>query len=192
MEAFLRAALPRILPEDCTFSIHSFQGKRQLLSSLESRLRAYRRWLPSYCRILILIDRDNDDCRTLKQELEATLTKANLLSRSVSGPGDWQVATRIAVEELEAWYFGDWHAVQTAYPRVDIKVPERARYRNSDAIVGGTWEAFERELKKGGYFTTGLRKVEAARAIGQHINPHHNESHSFTMFRDAIVEAAAP
>ena len=192
MEAFLREVLPRIIPEDCTFSIHPFQGKHQLLRNLESRLHAYGNWLPDDSRILVLIDRDNDDCEILKQKLEVTLSKANLVSRSKSGTDDWQIATRIVVEELEAWYFGDWNAVQTAYSRVDQRVPDRARYRKTDEIRGGTWEAFEREMKRSGYFTTGLRKVEAARAIGQHINPDHNRSHSFTMFRDAIVEATAP
>ena len=38
-------------------------------------------------------------------------------------------------------------------------------------------------------FETGLRKVEAARAVAAHINPSCNRSHSFVQFRDAIIEA---
>ncbi len=46
MEAFLRALLPRLLPEGRTFEVHAFRGKADLLGKLEQRLRAYARWLP--------------------------------------------------------------------------------------------------------------------------------------------------
>jgi hypothetical protein len=38
------------------------------------------------------------------------------------------------------------------YPRVSKSTPERAKYRDPDAIAGGTWEAFERILQNAGYF----------------------------------------
>ncbi len=41
MEAFLRALLPRLLPQDRTFEVHPFQGKSDLLGKLEARLRGY-------------------------------------------------------------------------------------------------------------------------------------------------------
>ena len=65
------------------------------------------------------------------------------------------------------------------------------KYRDPEAIKGGTWEAFERILQKGGYFKNGLRKVEVARTIAARINPDCNRSHSFVKFRDALVEAMA-
>ena len=95
------------------------------------------------------------------------------------------------IEELEAWYFGDWQAVRAAYPRVSETIPNKAPYRVPDAIAGGTWEAFERILKRHGYFTTGLRKVETARAIAPHIDPKRSCSQSFGLFADTIAEAAA-
>ncbi len=39
MEAFLRALLPRLLPQDRTSRFHPFQGKSDLLSKREARLR---------------------------------------------------------------------------------------------------------------------------------------------------------
>jgi hypothetical protein len=39
MEAFLRALLSRLLPDGTSFQVHPFQGKGDLLSKLESRLR---------------------------------------------------------------------------------------------------------------------------------------------------------
>jgi hypothetical protein len=91
---------------------------------------------------------------------------------------------------LEAWYFGDWKAVRTAYPGVSSTVPKQARYRDSDAIRGGTWEAFERILQKAGYFQGGLRKIEAARTIAAHMEPSRNSSCSFQVLRSALMEIA--
>lgn len=191
MEEFLAVLLPRLLPKDCTFRTHSFQGKLDLLANLESRLRAYARSLPEIYRIFVVIDRDRDDCRDLKQQLEDMASAAGLMTRSRASGRHWQVVNRIAIEELEAWYFGDWDAVRSAYPRVSPNVPAQARYRNPDAISRGTWEAFERLLKRGGYFRSGLRKIEAARAVATHFDPARNRSRSFAHFRDAVIEAAA-
>lgn len=68
MEAFLRELLPCILPVDRSFEIHTFQGKRDLLGKLENRLKGYARWLPADWRIVVVVDRDDDDCLRLKQQ----------------------------------------------------------------------------------------------------------------------------
>ncbi len=186
MEAFLQELLPRLLPSDRTFAIHSFQGKRDLLSKLEARLRAYAAWLPPDWRIVVVVDRDDDDCHKLKQEMEHIAAKVGLRSRTCS-PSNWQLVNRIAIEELEAWYFGAWDAVRSVYPKLPASLP--AKYRDPDAIAGGTWEAFERLLQKHGYFKTGLPKIEVARSIGQHLDPSSCRSRSFQRLRDALLEA---
>ncbi|EQD29718.1 hypothetical protein B2A_07542 [mine drainage metagenome] len=191
MEAFLRELLPRIMPADRTFDIHAFQGKPDLLGKLESRLRGYAHWLPDDWRLIVVVDRDGDDCRKLKRGLEAMAATARLRSRSQAQGNRWQIVNRIAVEELEAWYFGDWEAVRNAYPRVSPNVSGKQGFRDPDAVAGGTWEAFERILKQHGYFQTGLRKVEAARALGARIDPQRNRSRSFIMFHEAVLEAIA-
>lgn len=191
MEAFLRVLLPRVLPAGCGFEVHSFRGKSNLLKNLESRLRGYAQWLPENWRIVVMVDRDRDDCRELKDKIEAASAAAGLRTRSRAGGARWQVANRIVIEELEAWYFGDWQAVQSAYPRISRSVPGRTRYRNPDAVPG-TWEAFERILKAKRYFATGLRKIEAARAVAAHIEPRRNRSGSFNSFFAAVVEASLP
>ncbi len=191
MEAFLQGLLPRVLPEGCTFECRVIQGKRDLSRKLESRLRGYRPWLPDEYRLVVVVDRDDDDCHALKTRLEQAAAKAGLLTRSRARGGSWRVVNRIAIEELEAWYFGDWEAVRQAYPRVSPHVPKQRRYRDPDAIRGGTWEAFERILKKHGHFRNGLRKIEAARAIAPYIDPARNRSRSFAALRDALAEATA-
>ena len=191
MEAFLRAWLPSFLSEDCTFGIYPYPGKGALLRNIGARLRGYATWMPPEYRIVLIVDRDRDVCEELKSTLEQVCGSAGLRSRrAVRGP-DWQVVTRIAIEELEAWYFGDWPAVCAAYPGVSANVPDRAAYRDPDTIRGGTWEAFERILQRHGYFNQGLAKVQAATQIGERIDPARNRSRSFAVFRDAIAEAAA-
>ena len=231
-EAFLEVLLPRLMPQ-ATFAVHSFQNKQSLLNKLTSRLRAYKKWLPENYRIAVLIDRDNGDCLELKERLESIAVGSGLVTRTRIRDGRWQVVNRIVVEELEAWYFGDWEAVCTAYPRASPNVPRKAAYRCPDsinspwrksplhssgdasrltalfvgyicpicalltpcqagasplsvqrgvsprAVKGGTWEAFERILQRYGCFEGGLRKVEAARAIAQFVDPARNRSHSF-------------
>ena len=189
MEAFLAAWLSRVLPEGCTFKIHAYQGKHALLRKLGDRLRGYSTWLPNDIRIVLIVDRDNDDCHQLKSRLETICGNAGLRSRQATKDTDWQIVTRIAIEELEAWYFGDWQAVCHAYPNVSPNIPSMARYRDPDAIQGGTWEAFERIMMKSGHFRQGLAKMQAATAIGRYIDAQHNRSRSFAMFRDAITEA---
>lgn len=185
-EAFVRALLPRLLPNHCTFDVHAFQGKDDLLQKLPSRLRGYAQWLPQGWRIIVLVDRDDDDCQVLKRQLDSMTLTAGLQTRTVASANNWQVVNRLAIEELEAWYFGNWPAVGSVYPRVARTIPAQAGYRDPDAISGGTWEAFERILKRYGYFKTGLRKIEAARAIGAHIDPVSSNSHSFQKFIEVI------
>lgn len=189
MEAFLRELLPRMLGPEVSFRIYPYQCKDDLLDKLPSRLQGYDSWLPENYRIVVVIDRDDDDCAELKNRMEQMAAKAGLHTRTAAANKAWQVVNRIAIEELEAWYFGDWEAVRQVYPKVGMTVPKKEAYRDPDDILGGTWEAFERVLRKAGYFENGLRKTEAARALGKQIDPQRNHSRSFQVFRDAILEA---
>lgn len=190
MEVFLRGFLGRHLPPHITFNVAAFQGKTDLLRNVGARLRGYRGWLPDDWKILILIDRDGSDCIELKGQLEEECQHSGFLTRSAA-PADWSVATCIAIEELEAWYFGDWAAVLAAFPRAPKTTPANAPYRLPDAIAGGTWEAFERVMKQGGYFQSGLQKVFAARAISEHIQPDRSTSTSFRHFAQVVQELLA-
>lgn len=188
MEVFLRELLPRLLPGDRTFAIHAFQGKKDLFAKLEARLRGYAAWLPPDWRIVVVVDRDDDDCKQLKQQMENIAATAGLRSRTRS-PSCWQLVNRIVIEELEAWYFGAWDTVRAVYSKLPKDPPPR--YRNSDAITGGTWEAFERLLQRYGYFKGGLQKTDIARTIGQRLDPFGCQSRSFQCFRDALLEPVA-
>lgn len=187
MEAFLRGLLPRLLPEDRSFEIHAFKGKSDLLRKLDSRLRGYAQWLPQDWRILVVVDRDDNDCRMLKARLDLIAGDCGL--RTDRTRTDWQLVNRLAIEELEAWYFGDWDAVRVCFPRASASIPGKQAYRDPDGIGGGTWETFERILQRCGYFRTGLPKVEVARALGTHLSAEANRSASFRAFVRAVESA---
>ena len=186
MEEVLRLLLPKILV-NTSFGVYPHQCKHDLLERLPDRLRGYRVWLPENSRILVIVDRDDDDCTKLKKQLEQMSKDAGLATRSQAGGSSFTVVNRLAIEELEAWYFGDWDAVRAAYPRVPGTIPRKSKYRNPDGIAGGTWEAFEKVLQKAGYFKGGLRKIEAARAIAPHMVPTRNCSRSFQALYAAVA-----
>lgn len=180
----IRILTPKILGGSVPTSIRTFAGKHDLLRKLPVRLRGYAN-LPTSVRprVLVLVDRDGDDCRRLKGQLDNAAIQAGL---SVGV----ELLNRIVIEELEAWFFGDPTALRRAYPKIPSAIEKRASYRDPDAIKGGTWEALERVLKRAGYHRGGLPKIEAARAIAVHMDPGVNRSRSFQMFRDGLKKLA--
>jgi Domain of unknown function (DUF4276) len=189
MEVFLRGLLPRLIGDQATFNVYPSQGKEDLLRNLPARLKGYASWLPKNWRVVVVVDRDDQDCHGLKKIMEQAAAKVGLRTRKGKAHAAWQVVNRIAIEELEAWYFGDWDAVREIYTKVPKTIPEKAAYRDPDNVDGGTCEAFERVLQRAGYFESGLRKTEVARSLGKRVVPTRNRSHSFGAFRDALLEA---
>lgn len=188
-ETALYHLVPRIVGDAVDFVVHPYQGKLDLLNKLPARLKGYHAWLPADWRIVVLIDRDDDDCQKLKASLEEVARSAGLTTRSAVGDGaQFQVLNRLAIEELEAWFFGDIDALRAAYPRVPATLATKAKYRDPDAITGGTWEALERELQQAKYFPGGLEKITAAREISRHMQPDRNRSRSFQGFQQGLRE----
>jgi hypothetical protein len=187
-EAVLVELVPRILHEHVDkfeYEIFPFQGKLALLRNLPNRLKAYRHFVDNEWRVIVLVDRDDEDCERLKQQLEQISHNTGLTTRSNS-PQTFQVINRIIIEELEAWFFGDVEALVAAYPHVDPNLAQQAAYREPDAIRGGTWEQLERILKH--YHPGGLEKIRAAIEISMHMEPERNRSQSFQTFRSALLE----
>lgn len=181
MEALLRAILPRLLSA-LSWEVFDLGSKTKLKANLPKRLAAYANMTHAYpTAVIVLVDRDNEDCAALKAELDGIATKAKLSIETRSTTA-FHVANRIVIEELEAWYFGDWNAVVKAYPRVDENIPRQADFREPDAIRGGTWERFLAIMQRAGYFPSGLSKIKAAQEIGAHLEPTKNRSPSFQSF----------
>ena len=190
-EAALTTIVPKILGQDVTFRMHLHQGKQDLLSRLTDRLKGYSHWLPTDWRVVVLIDEDRQECDELKAQLENAARQAGLSTKSrAARGGQIRVLNRIAIEELDAWFFGDVEALCTAYHGVPRTLVAKAAYRDPDAINGGTWEALERVLQRAGHHKGGLAKIAAAGAISSHMIPERNTSKSFQVFREGLLQAA--
>jgi hypothetical protein len=65
-EAAVSVLLPKSLPA-IDVSVHPHQGKLDLLDKLPARLKGYSSWIPATWRIVVIVDRDDEDCEELKQ-----------------------------------------------------------------------------------------------------------------------------
>lgn len=187
MEEALKILLPRILSPEITYRFLNFYGKQNLLRQLPMRLRGYTSWITDEYRIIVLLDEDRENCLELKTQLETAAQEAGLFTKTAAGGGQFQVLNRIVVEELEAWFLGDMDALRMAYPRIPESLSNAAKFRNPDAIAGGTWETLEKTLQRYNYFKGGYPKVDAARAISIHMDVNRNRSRSFQVFRDGLL-----
>ena len=188
MAAAMEVLLPSLLDGRATFKLINHGSKSNLLTRLPNRLHGYTNWHGDW-RVLVLVDRDQDDCLALKRRLEAAAATANLPTKSNPDPvGRFRVVNRIVVEELEAWFFGDPDALRRAYPRLSMTALNKAPFRAPDRIVEGTWEALLRTLQGAGYYrgTSSLPKIALARAVAAAMNPDCNHSPSFQAFRQGL------
>ncbi len=184
-EAALEAVLPTVFSDDVGFNFHVFQGKHDLLKNLPIRLKGYRHWIPDDWRIIVLIDEDREDCLQLKAKLEQAASEAGFMTKTrTTSDRNFRVVNRLAIEELDAWFFGDPEAVRKAYPNVSRTFHNRANFRNPDAIAGGTHEALGRVLKR--YYPKWLPKTVVAQNIASHMIPDQNTSKSFQVFLEGL------
>jgi hypothetical protein len=157
-------------------------GKRLLLNQLPRLLRGYGRSLqPRLGCVVVVVDLDDRDCRTFKQELLAVLHGCNPRPTTLF---------RIAIEEGEAWLLGDPPAVKAAYPNATDTVLHGYR---QDSICG-TWEVLADavhpggsvHLRRAGYPNAGKAKCDWARQIAPRMDVNQNRSPSFQVFRDGV------
>lgn len=186
MVAAMEHLLPRMVGSRAQCKIINHRSKQRLLTSLPGVLRGYAN-MPGDVRILVLVDRDDDDCRALKKRLETAARDAGLPTKShPSGNGRVRVVNRIVIQELEAWFFGDPAAVDAAYANTRSAFA-RAAYRNPDTIPH-TWEALQGILRHKRHLApqSKLPKIGVARAIATHMDPNCNLSPSFQAFRQGL------
>lgn len=186
-EEALRHLLPRMLPPRTPCRIINMGSKHKLLKALPARLAAYRQRIDAgeSLRLVVLVDRDDDDCMKLKADMEAAAQRAGLSTRSSpSGKGGFTLLNRIVIEELESWYMGDVAALRKAFSRLPRLDQDMGMFRNPDN--GGSWEALHRFLKKHGIYRNGFPKIDAARRIAPHMDVAANRSRSFQVFVSGV------
>ena len=177
-EIALKFIVPKIIGNIHTFEIHNFGNKNNLLKKLPKRMKAYANFIPDDCRIVILVDEDRANCLELKKKL------CDASSVVIAKKGNI-VLHRIVVEELESWFIGDVAAIRAEYEKIPASLPQQAKFRDPDAIKGGTWEELDKILKKYGY-ETGLQKMNFAQKVSPHMDVENNQSRSFQVFRDGL------
>lgn len=201
-QTLLETLVPKILGtqgDPHTWRIHFYKGigripknlnaggdpaKRILLDQLPKLLRGYGR-TPGIDAVVVVLDSDRRDCVDFLAELKALAAGCNPAPNTLF---------RIAVEEMEAWYFGDRQALLTAYPRAKADVLNRYQQdsvcetweRLADAIYPGGSAA----IKKAGWPLPGQVKHEWAEKIGPLLEPDQNISPSFGKLRDGLRRLA--
>lgn len=156
---------------------------RKMTQTLKARLRAFQGMIEDGHRvgIIILIDQDEENCEKLKKKLETIVQDSGLKTKSNARGQRFNVVNRIAVKELESWYFGDWQALMEAYPRLKCNTLQRIS-RAPEMVLGGTKERLYKLLEKAGYSKENTMQVEIAEKVSDCMYPDRNTSRSFNAF----------
>lgn len=185
--AVLQQLMPRLLHESDTWRPVPHRGKDELLIELPRRLKQYanRVLFEPDLRVVVLMDADRD-CKAVKDQLEKLVAAAGLISKKAATGGQpFNVLTRLAVSELEAWFLGDQAAISAAFPRIHAH-HFKGEYRECDGLPH-TCKTLHRILQKGEYYPNRYLKVEAAGLIAAQLNPAHNDSKSFRYFCEGLA-----
>jgi hypothetical protein len=195
-ERTLKHLLPKLIKPTHSWRLHSYKGigripknlksnadpsKRILLDRLPQILRGYGK-TPGIDAVVVVLDSDRRNCVEFLQELNALAVKCQ--------PAPGKILFRIAIEEMEAWYFGDRTALTEAYPSAKADVLKRYV---QDSVCD-TWELFadavhpggSAVIKKAGWPLPGQLKHEWAEKISPLLEPDRNVSPSFCKLRDGL------
>nr|WP_294517234.1 hypothetical protein [uncultured Rhodopila sp.] len=153
---------------------------RTLLNKLPAMLRSGGRQKDIDAMVVIL-DSDSNDCVALLDKLRSVATYEGAGAKTIF---------RLAIEETEAWCFGDPDALSAAYPAANNAAFKRYRQDTvcdtceilADTIhVGGA-----AAIRRTGWPLPGQIKHEWANRIGPLMNPDANRSPSFGKLRDGL------
>ena len=199
----LQCLMPQLLGrfgDTHTWRLHSYRGigriptnlgaytdptKRILLDQLPKLLRGYGR-TPGIDAVVVVLDADRRDCKTFLKELP------RIASACVPVP---TTMFRLAIEEMEAWYFGDRLALLAAYPRAKAAVlnsyVQDSTCDTWETLADAVYAGGSAALKKKGWPLPGQVKHEWAQRIGPLMVLDRNLSPSFCKFRDGLRSLAA-
>ena len=165
MKSLLEGLLPRMFP-DIMFQYIAHEGKNDLEKSIPRKLRA---WREPGVRFIVLRDKDQNDCMSLKQRLLAMCEEA----------GRPDTLVRIVCYELESWYLGDPEALAQAFGDNQLRrIDQRARFRDPDSV--------QQPADALRSLVPGFQKVAGARKMADVISRQRNRSHSFQVLMSGI------
>ena len=197
----LKLLLPKILENNDTYTIHSYNGvghiPKNLKSELDPKKRVLLNQLPRLIRgfgnthkgydtnfsaiLIIIVDLDNKNKRDFLDELNTVLASCTIKPKT---------KFCLAIEEGEAWFLGDLDAIYRAYPLAKKTI--LSRYI-PDSICG-TWEILadgiypggSKKLKSKGTASIGKEKSCWAENITPEMNIGNNASSSFRYFLEIL------
>jgi hypothetical protein len=197
--SLIKLLVPKILGEygqPHSWRVHDYKGLGHLPRDLRSRADPSRRILldrlprllkglssvPHVDAIVVVLDADKRDCKTFLAELKQLAGDCGAERKTMF---------RLAIEEIEAWYFGDRDAIVAAYPQA--KRQKLDRYQQDS--VCDTWETLAEAIHPGGLKAVEKRrgpnagdlKHEWAARIGQLMVPARNCSPSFRKFHSGLL-----
>ena len=201
-ELLLGALLPKILGSPGnphTWRTHPYKGigrvprdlrgktdpsRRILLDRLPKVLAGYGRSHRGFdSAVVVVVDLDDRDCVSFKQELLQILERCHPKPR---------VLFRFAIEEMEAWLLGDRTAILREFPRAKMHVLDSYL----QVSVCGTWETMADAvfpggapaLKAEGWPRIGQEKCKWASQVGRHLSVESNLSPSLRVFRNGVLK----
>lgn len=186
-EEALKHLLPSLIRQRARWKLINLGSKYRLLKVLPKRLAAYRQRIDTGedLRVVVMVDRDNDDCAALKRQLEDAAVRAGLVTKSAPAvDGRFVVVNRIVIEELESWFIGDPAALRLAFTSLPRIIETKGMFRTPDQ--GGSWESLHRFLKRHGIYRSGYPKIDAARRIAPKMDLRGNRSPSFQIFIQGV------
>ncbi len=179
LKEVLDIIVPKIIPQGVYYQIYPHQGKQDLEKALKTAVPSISK-IPG-ARIIITRDQDNDDCRTLKSNLE----------RLIAGKINCEYKIRIICKELESWFLGDLAAVEAAYNRFrSDQYSNRTELRDVDAMSKPS--EFLRRIIPEYSNLRSLPKLTTAQRIGANLDINNNRSESFNQMVAAIKELTDP
>jgi hypothetical protein len=184
-----------------TWRTHSYRGvgrippklqpsgdpaKRILLDQLPRLLRGYGQ-SPGIDAVVVVLDSDRRDCTAFLAELQQMLRRCGKVPLTMF---------HLAIEEIEAWYFGDQQAVLEAYPKARRDVLKKYK---QDSVCQ-TWEHLAnaiypggaKAIQQAGWPLPGQVKHEWAERIAPLLDPDRNRSPSFGKLRDGLRKLGNP
>jgi hypothetical protein len=197
-EKLLQFLLPQLLGspgESITWRLKAYKGigrippglvakadpaKRMLLDQLPRLLRGYGK-TPGIDLVVVILDSDRRSPASFLTELRAIARTCSQIQKTFFN---------LAIEEMEAWYFGDRKALLAAFPKAKRSVLDTyvqdsicdTWERLADAIYPGGSQA----IKSVGWPLPGQVKHEWAEKIGPFMDSDRNISPSFGKLRDGL------
>ncbi len=186
MKTAVESWMPQIAP-GVEFEAFDLGSKSQFMKKVGNRLSGYRYAIQRGDRVAVVLlrDRDEEDCGAVVADLDAAVKRAGLRRASVGRSIDGDVLPRLADEMLEAWFFGDGNALHEAFPKLSPMLTHRAAYRRPD-VIRDPARRLASELAKCGYYPQGMPKDEVARLVAPKMAVDANTSPSFAVFRDGV------